>query len=289
MNPKQRNLLIVIIIITGVIVLGAFSFIGHNRKNTATETHKVVKVGRIAGTKKDDAIWAAISKEAREKYGIQLKFTYFTDYTQPNSALSSGSIDLDAFQIHAFLENWNKEHGSTLVSLGDLWITPLRLFSEKVKKVSELQDGATIAVSNDTSNESHVLYLLEAAGLIKLNVSGTTLATLRNISSNPKHLMIKELDAAQTAHALGSVDASVITRNFADTAKIPLSDAIFSEPLATYSKEWVSLVATTKKNENNKTFKEVVEAIHSKTVVDAIKKNYPTGELLPAWKFKISK
>ena len=286
MNPRRRNLFIIIIVIILLALIGAFSLRGHNKKVSASQTQKVVTIGRIAGTKKDDAIWEAVAKRAKEKYNIQLKFTFFTDYSQPNAALSNGSIDLDAFQIYAFLENWNKAHQSKLVSIGDLWITPLRLFSQKVKKVSDLQDGATIAVPNDTSNESHALYLLESAGLIKLNVGGSALATIKNISENPKHLVIKELDAAQTAHALGSVDAAVITRNFADTAKIPLSEAIFSEPLKNYSKEWVSLVAANKKDEHNKTYEDVIKAIHSPYVAAAVKKNYANGELLPAWEFK---
>ncbi|AYG00343.1 MetQ/NlpA family ABC transporter substrate-binding protein [Lactococcus allomyrinae] len=286
MNPRRRNLFFALLLLIVISLIGGLSWKNHNKKVSASSHQKVVIIGRIAGTKKDDAIWEVVTKQAKEKYGISLKYKFFTDYSQPNVALSNGSIDLDAFQIYAFLDNWNKAHHSKLVSIGDLWITPLHLFSEKVKSVSDLQDGATIAVPNDTSNESHALHLLEVAGLIKLNVSDSALATIQNISDNPRHLKIKELDAAQTAHALGSIDAAVITRNFADTAKIPLSEAIFSEPLKNYSKQWVSLVAANKKYEHNKTYEDVIKALHSPEVATAVKKNYSNGELLPAWKFK---
>ena len=72
---------------------------------------------------------------------------------------------------------------------------------------------------------------MKSAGLIKLDVSGQTLATVKDITSNPKNLVIKELDASQTARALDSVDAAVINNNYAVTAGLKKSDAIFTEPV----------------------------------------------------------
>lgn len=140
----------------------------------------------MSGIKEDDIIWKSVSKTAKDKYGITLKFTQFTDYTQPNAALANGDIDLNAFQHHAFLDAWNKENGNKLVALGNTFITPIHLYSSSIKDISEIKSGDTIAVPNDASNESRALYLLKSAGLIELSVSGNTLATVKDISKNPK-------------------------------------------------------------------------------------------------------
>ena len=104
------------------------------------------------------------------------------------------------------------------MAIGDTVISPISVYSKQLKNISDIKEGGTIAVPNDASNESRALYVLKSAGLIKLDVSGQTLATVKDITSNPKNLVIKELDASQTARALDSVDAAVINNNYAVTA-----------------------------------------------------------------------
>lgn len=89
----------------------------------------------MAGVKQDDAIWKEVSKTAKSKYNITLKFKKFTDYTQPNKALSNGDVDLNAFQHYAFLNAWNKANKTSIVAIGKTVITPIRLYSDKVKKL----------------------------------------------------------------------------------------------------------------------------------------------------------
>ena len=285
MNPRNRNIIIAVIIVV-IVAVGAFFAFG-NKAKPAKAASKTVNIGIMSGIKQDDIIWKAVSKTAKDKYNITLKFTQFTDYTQPNAALANGDTDLIDFQNHAFLDAWIKDYGNKLVALGNTFITPIHLYSSKVKSVSDIANGSTIAVPNDASNESRALYVLKSAGLINLSVSGDTLATVKDISSNPKHLVIKELDASQTARALDSVEAAVINTNYATAAKLTSDQSIFAEPVNKDSAQWINLIAAKKSDENNKVFKEVVEAYQSEATKAAIKEAYPHKEEIPAWDLKL--
>lgn len=284
-KKKQRNLLISIIALIALFVLGFFSFGGTNLFSKGTAQAKTVKIGIMSGTKKDDQVWNKVAQIAKKRYNITLKFTKFTDYSQPNKALANGSIDLNAFQHYAFLKSWNKANKSDIVSIGNTIITPVSLYSTKYKKVSQIPDGATIAVPNDASNESRALFVLKNAGLIKLKSNKTTV-TVKDITSNPKHLKIKELDASQTAHSLSNVAAAIINTNYALAAKISTSKIIYTEPINKDSEQWINLIAANKKDRNNKTYKQVVKAYQSKAVKQLIKKLYGNQEVA-AWDIKL--
>ena len=247
MNPRNRNILIVVIV---VVIVAIAAFFGFNHKSGESKTaNKTVNIGIMTGTKEDDAIWSTVSKTAKDKYGITLKFTHFTDYTQPNTALKNGDIDLNAFQHYAFLNAWNK--------------------------------------ANDASNESRALYVLKNAGLIGLSVSGDTLATVKDINSNPKNLVIKELDAAQTPRALDSITAAVINDDFATTAKLTVEESIYTEPVNKDSEQWINIIVANKKDANNKIYKEVVKAYQTEATKKAIEKAYPDKRKIAAWGLKL--
>ena len=116
----------------------------------------------------------------------------------------------------------------------------------KYTDVVDIPDKATISVPNDASNESRALYLLQSAGLIKLDVSGNELATIKNISSNPKNLDIKEVDAAQTASTLNSVDAAVINNSYAQSANVNYDTTLYTEPIDDNSDQWINVIAAQK-------------------------------------------
>lgn len=138
--------------------------------------------------------------------------------------------------------------------------------------MSQIKSGDTIAVPNDASNESRALYVLKNARLIGLSVSGDTLATVKDINSNPKNLVIKELDAAQTPRALDSITAAVINDDFATTAKLTVEESIYTEPVNKDSEQWINIIVANKKDENNKIYKEVVKATKLKQRRKQLKK-----------------
>lgn len=281
-RKKRRNIIIWSIVALIVIIAGYFSFVRPQQ-----QAKRTVTVGIMAGSKQDDEIWNSVSQTAKDKYNITLKFKRFTDYNQPNKALENGDVDLNAFQHKLFLQTWNKAHKTDLVSLGDTFITPIRLYSKQYKNVKEIPNGGTIAVPNDASNESRALFALKNAGLIELK-KGTKLATVNSISKNPRDLKIKELAADQTARSLDNVDAAVVNTNYAQAAGLNYKSAIFVEPINKDSKQWVNIIAVKNSEKNNKVYKDVVRAYQTEKTKREIKKLYGTAEI-PAWDLNFNK
>ena len=178
----------------------ALAACGNSEKKADNAT--TIKIATVNRSGSEEKRWDKI-QELVKKDGITLEFTEFTDYSQPNKATADGEVDLNAFQHYNFLNNWNKENGKDLVAIADTYISPIRLYSglngsdNKYTKVEEIPANGEIAVPNDATNESRALYLLQSAGLIKLDVSGTALATVANIKENPKNLKIIELPSDQ--------------------------------------------------------------------------------------------
>ncbi|VHB67093.1 MetQ/NlpA family ABC transporter substrate-binding protein [Streptococcus pyogenes] len=243
-------------------------------KNTLT-------IGVMTKTESDQARWDKV-EELLKKNNITLKYKEFTDYSQPNKAVANGEVDINAFQHYNFLNNWNKENNEHLVAIADTYISPINLFSgtsqdgkAKYKSVADLPNGAQIAVPNDATNESRALYVLQSAGLIKLNVSGDQLATIANISENKKKLDIKELDASQTARALVSADAAVVNNSYAVPAKIDYKTSLFKEKADDNSKQWINIIAGQKdweKSEKADAIKKLIKAYQTDEVKKVVEK-----------------
>ncbi|MDE6948078.1 MAG: MetQ/NlpA family ABC transporter substrate-binding protein [Limosilactobacillus sp.] len=281
-SKKKRNTIIWIVVALVVVIACYFSFI-----RPQEQAKRTVTIGIMAGSKQDDEIWKTVSKTAKDKYNVTLKFKRFTDYNQPNKALENGDVDLNSFQHKLFLQTWNKAHKTDLVSIGDTYITPIRLYSKQYKSVKEIPDGGTIAVPNDASNESRALFALKNAGLIELK-KGTKLATVSSISKNPHDLKIKELAADQTARSLDNVDAAVVNTNYAQAAGLNYKSAIFVEPVNKDSEQWVNVIAAKDSQKNNKIYKDVVKAYQTEKTKQEIKKLYGTAEI-PAWDLNFNK
>lgn len=261
---------------------------GNSEKKADNET--VVKIATVNRSGSEEARWDKI-QELVEKDGIKLEFTEFTDYSQPNKATADGEVDLNAFQHYNFLNNWNKENGKDLVAIADTYISPIRLYSgkngeeNKYTKVEEIPDKGEIAVPNDATNESRALYLLQSAGLIKLDVSGTALATVANITENPKNLKITELDASQTARSLSSVDAAVVNNTFVTEAKLDYKKALFKEQADENSKQWYNIIVAKKDWESSPkadAIKKIIAAYHTDEVKKVIEET-SDGLDQPVW------
>ena len=286
MNPKNRNIIVALAVII-VVALVAFFSLNHQASKKST-AQKTVKVGIMSGDKQDQEVWKSVAKTAKEKYDLKLKFVYFSDYNQPNEALLSGDIDVNAFQSYNYVKTWNKAHKSDIVAVGNTYITPMHIYSKEVSKLSDLKEGSTVAIPNDASNESRALFVLQSAGLIKLTTSDSSkLVGLPDITENPLQLKFKEVDASQTPRALDSVSISVVNYNYATAASLPNSESVYMEPLNKTSAQYINFIAATSKEKNNKVYKEVAKAYASKATEKAIKEQYPDGGELPAWNLKL--
>ena len=279
---RRRNTIIWSIIILVILVAGWFSFgTGIN----PTQQNKTVTVGVVGLSKQDQAIWKSVAETAKEDYGITLKIKNFTDYNQPNKALKSGDIDLNSFQHYAFLDEWNKANGGGVVSIGKTYIAPIRLYSRKYHKLSDLPDGATIAIPNDATNESRSLFVLKNAGLIKLR-KGKTLVTVADITSNPRNFKIKEVGAEQTGRVLDSVDAAVVNNSYAGPAGLTDKQTIYIEPVNKDSQQWINIIAARKGDKNKKLYQDVVKAFQTEKTKKIYHKYYGNSQLA-AWDIKL--
>lgn len=247
----------------------------------SADSKKDVKVGVMTFSDTEKARWDKIKELVGSKANIE--FTEFTDYSQPNQALANKDIDINAFQHYNFLNNWNKENNQNLVAIADTYLAPIRLYSNKIKSIKELKKGATIAIPNDATNESRALYVLQSAGLIKLNVSGTEVATPSNIKENKKKIKFEELDASQTPRSLSDVDAAVINNTYIEQANLTTDDAIYVEKKDANSKQWINIIAARKdwkKQKNAGAIKAIIKAYHSDEVKKVIKE---TSSDIPQW------
>lgn len=272
-------------VITGIALataaaLSLAAYTTQNAEAASKSSSKTVKVGVMTFSDTEKARWDKIKELVGDKANIE--FTEFTDYTQPNEAVANKEIDINAFQHYNFLENWNKENKQNLVAIADTYLAPIRLYSDKVKKVKSIPKNGTIAIPNDATNESRALYLLQSAGLIKLNVSGTEIATVANITKNPKNLNIQELDASQTARSLKDVDAAVINNTYIEQANLTTDDAIYVEKSDKNSKQWVNVIAARKnwKKQKNAAIQAIIDAYHTDEVKKVIK---DTSSDIPQW------
>ena len=158
--------------------------------------------------------------------GLDIKFQEFTDYNTPNIALSDGSIDANLFQNATFLETYNTSTGSDLVSVGQAYLPSAAFYSDKIKDLKDLKDGAKIAIPNDPTNEGRALGMLAAEGLIEITDGASTLA---DITSNPSNFEFLEIENATLPQAVPDVDAAFVTISFALPAGLTSSEAILIE------------------------------------------------------------
>jgi len=244
---------------------------------SSSSSDKTVKVG-IMGS--DEKIWKPIQKKLKSE-GVNIKLVTFTDYNQPNAALTNHEIDINSFQHTYFMDQWNKAHKSDIVSIGKTVRAPLRLYSKKVKSVSDIKKGAQITIPNDSTNEGRALHLLQSAGLIKVD-SKVALPTPKNITQNKLNLKVTAVDAAQTPRSLTDATGAVINNEFAAEAKLPNSETIYKEKLNKASIPYVNIIAANKSDKNNKTYKKIVKAYQSEATKKLIKK-YFHGLSVPAW------
>ena len=245
---------------------------------SAPAEKKEITVGATAGPHAE--VVEAAAKEA-EKNGLKVNVKEFSDYITPDQALADGDLDIVVYQHKPFMENFNKQHGTHLTDIGRAILMRMGIYSNKVKDVKDLPDGATISIPNDPTNEGRGLQLLEKAGVIKLKEGVGMKATPADVVENPKNIQFKEIEAAQLPRSLDDVDASVITMNYVMSAGLcPEKPAIFLEdkdtPLA------VMIIAVREKDKDQPAYKKFVQAYQSDAVKKFIAEKYK-GTIVPAW------
>ena len=212
--------------------------------------------------------------------GIDLQVTVYNDYVIPNTAVEEGEEDANFFQHVPYLDDFNAERGTHLVSVAGIHVEPMGLYGGKSDSLDSIADGATVAVPNDVTNEARALLLLQSQGLIKLADDAGLEATPKDIVENPHNLEFVEVEAAQLTKTLTEVDYAIINSNYAlDAGLNPVNDSLAIEA---GDSPYVNVLVVKEGNEDNAAIQALVKALTSDECRAFIEENY-AGSVVPAF------
>lgn len=221
------------------------------------------------------------AKPILEKEGVTLEIVKIEDTVTPNTGLLEGSLDANFFQHQPYLDDFNKENNSDLVSAGAVHYEPFGIYAGKVKSLDELPEGATVAVPNNVTNEARALLLLEQEGLLKLKEGVDIKATVQDIVENKKNIKIEEIAPEQLVRSLPDVDVAVINGNYAIEGGLHVKDALAVESdQSVAAQTYANIVAVQKKDENNEAIKKLIQVLQSDEIKKFIEEEYD-GAVVP--------
>lgn len=222
-----------------------------------------------------------VVKEILAEQNITLEIVEYTDYIIPNEALESGENDANYFQHITYLNTFNEEHNTHLVSVGEIHYEPFGIYAGKTASLADLADGAQIGIPSDRSNGGRALLLLQEQGLITLADNVGLDPTVLDIQENPHNYKIEELEAAQLPRSLDSLDIAVINGNFAIDAGLKVADALAIEADDSVAAQaYANVLAVTEGNENNEAIQALLAALKSEKVKEFMNETYQ-GAVVP--------
>ena len=214
--------------------------------------------------------------------GWDLEIKVFSDYVQPNLVVESGEFDANYFQHIPYLDQFNEEKGTHLVNAGGIHYEPFGIYPGTKDSLDDLEDGDSIAVPNDTTNEARALLLLQDNGIITLKDGAGLNATVKDIAENPHNVEIVELEAAQVARVTGETAYVVLNGNYALEAGFSVGkDALaYEKSDSEAAKTYVNVIAVKEGNENSDKIKALVDVLKSDEIKDFINEKYD-GAVIP--------
>lgn len=237
---------------------------------------------KVAATAVPHAELLQFVKPQLQAQGVDLQVREFSDYVQPNAAVEDKQLDANFFQHQPYLNSYNKDRKSSLVQVpnGGIHVEPFGAYSQKIKHIKDLKDGAVVAIPNDPSNGGRALLLLQKQGLIELKDPKNITATPIDIVKNPKKLKFRELEAALLPRALADVDVALINTNYAIEAKLnPTKDALFIEGAES---PYVNIIVARADRANDPVIQKLVKALRTPEVKKFIQEKYK-GAVVPAF------
>lgn len=274
------------LLLSGVLACSLLTACGGNHGGTtetkAPETNAPAETASLEGTTLKVGATPAphaeileIVKDLLAEQGITLEIMEYNDYVQPNNAVEDGSLDANYFQHITYMNDFNEEYNTHLVSVADVHYEPFGLYAGKTTSLDALADGAQVAVPNDATNEARALLLLEQEGLLTLKADAGITATVNDIESNPKNLQIVEMEAAQLPLRLADVDMAVINGNYAIDAGLKVADALAVEATDGAAAEaYVNVLTVKEGRENDPAIQALADALKSDAVRDFIDATY---------------
>ena len=237
---------------------------------------------KVAASPTPHAEILKVAKDILAEQGITLEIIEFSDYVQPNMVTESGEVDANYFQHQPYLDSFNEENGTHLVSVGAIHYEPLGIYPGKSQDLEEITDGAVIAVPNDTTNEARALQLLAAEGIITIREDAGLTATINDIVENPHNVQVEELEAAQLPRTLADVDYAVMNGNYALEAGFSVKDdALATEDAASEAAQtYGNVLVVAEGNEDSAAVQALLAALKSDEVKSFIETTY-NGAVLP--------
>ncbi len=268
-------------VITAAVAAGIFAGIGS--QSVLAEENVKVTLGVVGSVYEE--LWAP-AQEALKEEGIDLEIVQFSDYVTPNNALNSGEIDLNAFQHQIYLASEIEQYGYDLSIIGNTFIIPLNLYSEKVESVDEIKDGDTIAIPNDLTNGGRAIKVLEAAGLITLKDDADFSPTLDDIETYNVDITIEELAANTIPSTLADVTAAVVNGNYALDFGLKTEEAIFQDTSVDEHEYWNLIAARTEDlsdPEKVELYSKVVAAFQTDATEEVFNETYGGYFIAEGW------
>lgn len=272
--PKKRGRLYAIIaavvVLVVLIAVGATAIINGANKPAASagsgsETSDVITEGKgsaadpvkIGVVGASDPYWETY-KQAAADAGIAIELVDFTDYPQPNPALTAGDLDLNQFQHIVYLAQYNQDSGEDLTPIGSTAIYPLSLYSTKYTSVDDIPAGSTIAISNDPSNLSRGLLVLQAAGLLELKDGGSPFSTVDDVLATSK-VTVTTLNPELTPTSLPDVAGAIINNDYVEDAGLKFDDALASDdPTDPSAQPYINVFASRSEDKANPVYLKLV-------------------------------
>lgn len=256
---------------------------GSTASTTSAPAVRTYKIG-VNGTHHET--WDEVNNKLKDK-GIQLEIVEFTDYVQPNKALSSGDIDLNAFQTVIYFENFVKENNiDNLAILGYTQVAPMGIYSKKYKSLDEIPTDKklTVAVPNDTSNGGRAIKFLEQQGYITVDPKVGNLPTVLDVTEYKRDIEIVPMTATQIPASLPDLDFAVINNGVAYEAGLTLkNDALVYEDYKAEGMEaYWNIIAVRKDDVNSEDFQEILKAYQSDDTKKIIETVFD-GQSIPVW------
>ncbi|ACU94528.1 ABC-type metal ion transport system, periplasmic component/surface antigen [Cryptobacterium curtum DSM 15641] len=279
-KKTHRNTLALKAALVAAVAVVAFALAGCGTAGTSSTNDTVIKVG--ASPTPHAEILKAVKDELAAK-GYTLEVVEYQDYIQPNVALNDGDLDANYFQHAPYLDNYNEQNKTDLVSIGAIHFEPMSLYAGKSSDLSAIADGAKIAVPSDATNEARALLLLQDQGILKLKDGAGLEATTNDIVENPYHVQFIEVEAASVARQLQDADFAIVNGNFAqaaglDSSKVLVSESAQSEAAKTYA----NVVAVRAADKDSAKSKALYEALTSDTARQFIESTY-NGAVVPVF------
>jgi len=266
--PKSKLPLVIgIVVVLALVVAGLVFFL--TRDDSGSGDQERVRIGVADAS---EPYWDTFVDAAAEE-GIDLVVENFTDYAQPNPALSEGELDVNQFQHLIYLADYNVKNNDDLTPIGSTATYPLGLFSQKYDDPADIPAGETVVVPDDDTNQARGLLVLQAAGLIKLKDGGTPFSTVADVDTAASKVKVEALQANLTPTSLPDVAAAIINNDFVADAGLSFGDAIATDdPADAAARPYVNVFVARAEDADDPTLQKLVDIYHgNEEILDGVR------------------